>query len=208
MRLLFSLASLFLLIRLLLGKDEGNTRAARSRSRGRLRPRTRKSSKSVKSSMRVVANDGREIKDNKNLVIERDKYFDQALAETFDRDIERRKSFPSSELQSVEEEEDTRATKVDESVTQDAACDKSTDDDKRCEILLFLGRKFRSSGRVRRDASRKQSKKRKIRPSMNSFWFEDWRDVGLTVTYIISLFSSSAVRFSKFKSLRRFKPGD
>ena len=83
-----------------------------------------------------------------------------------------------------------------------------TDEDKRRAILLFLGRKFKPSCRVRRDASRKRSKKMKIRPPMIIYWFADWREMVLTVAYIISLFSSSAVRFAKFSSNRRYNPGD
>ena len=77
--------------------------------------------------------------------------------------------FSPRKLQSIEEEEATGSTKVDVGETLDSACDDSTDDDKRRAILLFLGRKFKSSGRVRRDASQKRSKTMKIRPPMNIF---------------------------------------
>ena len=88
------------------------------------------------------------------------------------------------------------------------ARDDSTDDDMRRVIQLFLDRKFKSSGRVRRDANQKRRKPVKLRPPMNIFWFVDWREGVLTVAYCILLFSSSAVRFAKFSSNRRFKPGD
>ena len=85
--------------------------------------------------------------------------------------------------------------------------DDSTEDDRLREIWLFLKSKFKSSGRVRRDGSRKRRKPVKIRPPMNVFWFAGWREVVRTFTYFILLFSSSAVRFAKFRSLRRLSQG-
>ena len=86
--------------------------------------------------------------------------------------------------------------------------DDSTEDDRLREIRLFLESKFKSSGRVRRDGSRKRRKPVKIRPPMNVFWFAGWREVVRTFAYFILLFSSSAVRYAKFRSNWRFKPGD
>ena len=86
--------------------------------------------------------------------------------------------------------------------------DDSTEDDRLREIRLFLESKFKSSGRVRRDGSRKRRKPVKIRPPINVFWFAGRREVVRTFAYFILLFSSSAVRYAKFRSNRRFKPGD
>ena len=86
--------------------------------------------------------------------------------------------------------------------------DDSTEDDRLREIRLFLESKFKSSGRVRRDGSQKRRKPVKIRSPMNVFWFAGWREVVQIFAYFILLFSSSAVRYAKFRSNRRFKPGD
>ena len=88
-----------------------------------------------------------------------------------------------------------------------AARDDPVDDDRRHAIQLVLHKKYKSSCRVRSDASRKRKKPVKISPPAIIFRFGFWRVVP-TVSYFIPLFSSPAVRYAKFGSNRRFKPGD
>ena len=89
-----------------------------------------------------------------------------------------------------------------------AVRDDSTDVIGRRAIQYILHRKCKSSGRVRCDACRKRKKPVKISPPMIIFRFGCWREVVLTVSYSIPLFSSAAVRYAKFRSNRRYKPGD
>lgn len=86
--------------------------------------------------------------------------------------------------------------------------DDVADDDRRREIHIFLERKFKSSGGVRRNSRRARRKPVKISPAVDYFWTGDWRVVVLTVAYVILLFSCSAGRYAKFRSNLRFKPGD
>jgi len=82
--------------------------------------------------------------------------------------------------------------------------DDFADDDRRREIQIFLERKFKSSGGVRRNSRRARRKPVKISPPVNFFRTGDWS----VVVYVILLFSSSAGRYAKFRSNLRFKPGD
>jgi len=75
-------------------------------------------------------------------------------------------------------------------------------------IQYILHRKSKSSRRVRCDACRKWKKPVKIGPPMIIFRFGCWRKVVLTVSYSIPVFSSAAVRYAKFRSNLRYKPGD
>ena len=86
--------------------------------------------------------------------------------------------------------------------------DDFADDDRRREIQIFLERKFKSSGGVRRNSRRARRERVKVGTPVNFFRTGDWSVVGLTVAYVILLFSSSAGRYAKFRSNLRFKPGD
>ena len=86
--------------------------------------------------------------------------------------------------------------------------DELTDENRRNTIQLILHRNFKLSGSIRRDASQMWRKPVKISPPVIIFRFGCWREVVLTVSYSIPLFSSAAVRYAKFRSNWRFKPGD
>ena len=90
---LLVVAALFLLCMVWRGKDNRKTKSLHSRTRGKPRSRLKKSSKVVKKPRsRMAVNKGRESKDNKNSITERDKQLDQLFEETLDQDIERCKS--------------------------------------------------------------------------------------------------------------------
>ena len=84
----------------------------------------------------------------------------------------------------------------------------TVDDSRRPAIQLILMRKFKTSSCHKRKASRIRKKPAKIRSPMSIFWYECWVDVVLTIAYFIPLFSSSAGRYAKFRSNRRYKLGD
>ena len=86
--------------------------------------------------------------------------------------------------------------------------DEMKDNERRIEIQLFLERKFESFDRVRKRLRRMRRKSVKNSPPANVLRFDCWSDVVFSVAYVILLFSSSAVRYAMFRSLRRFKPGD
>ena len=90
MCLLLSIAAVFVLIRLLLGKDDKESKLRKKReSRCESRMHSKKSSRSAKSSRsRKAEIKGRVFKGNDNLLTERDKQLDQLFEETLDRDIE------------------------------------------------------------------------------------------------------------------------
>ena len=88
------------------------------------------------------------------------------------------------------------------------ARDDTTEEGRRRAILLFLVRKFKTSGGCKRNSVRKMKKPTKNSRPKNIFRYECWRGLALTVAHLTPLFSSSAVRFAKFRSNRRFKPGD
>ena len=115
-------------------------------------------------------------------------------------------------LQSIKEEDCIDSDDSDISGTEEApmavARDNTTEDGRRRAIQLILEMKFKTSGSYRRNAVRKLKKPAKISHPANIFRYECWRDVVLTVAYFIPLFSSSAGRYAKFRSNRRFKPGD
>ena len=72
-------------------------------------------------------------------------------------------------------------------------------------VLREKGRLLRNTKRVRR----RQRKKMKVRgSSVRGMMVGYWRLAKREFSYIIQLYASSAVRYARFPSNRRFKPGD
>ena len=89
-------------------------------------------------------------------------------------------------------------TEEEESVT----CDCSR------EAEIILRRKVRLFSNTKR-VRRSQRKKIKVRePSVRGMMLGHWRLATREFSYIIRLYSCSAVRYAMFRSNRRFKPGD
>ena len=89
-----------------------------------------------------------------------------------------------------------------------ATLDDASDHVRPCEIQLILERRFKTSGSCMKNAVRKLKKTAKTSHLTNILKYECWKDVVRTVVHLIPPFSSSAGRYAKFRSNRRFKPGD
>ena len=84
----------------------------------------------------------------------------------------------------------------------------STDCDRLREVESILRRKFKGPSNSR---SVKHLNQRKIKvkgPSVRGTKSGVWRLVVREFSYVIQLYSCSAVRYAMFPSNRRFKPGD
>ena len=89
-----------------------------------------------------------------------------------------------------------------------AVMDDSTSHARRREVETILWRKFRLSGGTRRTRRRFRKRVNQGRRVERVRWFGRCNAAGLTVADIIRLYSCSASRYAKFRSNRRFKPGD
>ena len=85
--------------------------------------------------------------------------------------------------------------------------DVLTEDDRRCEVQLFLERKFRSSCGVKKDVRKRRREPGNSAPT-NVLRFGCWSEGVLSVACVVLLYSSPVARYAMFRSLRRFKLGD
>ena len=76
------------------------------------------------------------------------------------------------------------------------------------EVETVLGKKARCSGNIKR-VRRQHRKEFKVKgPSVRGVALEGWRLATRKFSYIIRLYSCTAVRYAMLRSNRRFKPGD
>ena len=115
-----------------------------------------------------------------------------------------RRSFHVQELQTVEEDGLGKGRTSEDGVEEDETptCDRLR------EVEIILRTKVKGTNNSRRDG-RPHRRMIKVKgPSVRGVISVVWTLVVREISYAIKLYSCAAVRYARFRSNRRFKPGD